>query len=284
MSARIGLVAAACGFAALLAGWWWLGSVEFPDRGAVGERPVAVETTAARSAELPDTGAIVPSPGQGVVAALPDDAGSEDVTDDESRFWESVKRYCPWPPDPSSWQVLDEPCLSVMNRRELDEMWRLALDHPLAAWRAASAALADPECDVPEGQIRPDLYEACAADAIIRIAALQFKCAERVRQDPEGIFDHGSRMDDMADDQEEFHRWAEDTHRSRAHAFWTIYTCRTVPREALDWIAAIPEPEDVRLPWVRTGSGKKAMPLEYEDGSGGVMTDFVVTSQHADLY
>ena len=225
---------------------------------------------------------MMPTPGQGVVAVPPAPGeGGTDRAAAEARFWESAKRYCPWPPDPSSWQVLDGPCLSIMNRRNLDENWLLALDDPLAAWRAVSEALARLECNVPEGGMRPDLREACAADAMVQIARLQIKCAKRVRQDPEDLFElRQRRLHDWPNNgQEAYHRMVEDNRRGAAYTFWAVYTCRTVPREAHEWIAAIPEPEGDPA----SLTDWRVISIEDEDG-GGVARLWLPTNRVSDLY
>ena len=265
--------------------WWWHGSaevsgVETEEGPAV--RGVAAPTAGSASSSRRDAGRATPLP----AAAAGGVARQQSAVDDD-RFWESVERHCPWPPEPSSWQVLDEPCLPGMNRRWLGEGWRRALDDPLAARHAVEAALDLPECHVPVGEIRTDLHDACAAEAMVEVALLQLKCAKRVRQDPEELFAFGQRTLDGADSQEQYHRRVEDERKGDAGILWEVYMCRTVPPEAHEWIVGIPEPEGD--PASRHGGWKVA---EYEEGSAydagvyeaGPMKVLVATSQHAELY
>ena len=168
----------------------------------------------------------------------------------DALLWEAVTRHCPWPPLPASWQVLDEPCRSAMDRLRLAEEqdtdargWREVLAHPVAARRAVAAALDRPECRVPEGETRPGLHEACSAEAMLRLASLQDKCVERLHTDWERVRDRSrARVERIAESQEEYHRLVESAHRSRAHIYWETYICRTVPAEAFAWVGVLPEP------------------------------------------
>lgn len=111
---------------------------------------------------------------------------------------EVARRHCPWPPHPSSWYTLDERCETALNRFLLTDDWRRVLDNPLATRAAVTAALDKPECrphlgdlrktpwsKLPRwrGEPRPELREACASDAMVRLADLQHKCVERLNQD-----------------------------------------------------------------------------------------------------
>lgn len=173
-----------------------------------------------------------------------------------ARIWETVKAACPWPPLPSSWQVLDEPCLSAMNRLDDDPDgfappgWRdVLLEDPLGTRRAVAAALARHDCsavalaeDWP-GETRHALREACAADAMVRLAEVQDKCVERLHTDWEAVHARSQAMiEDISDSQEKYHRLVEDDHRRGAFIYWETYMCRTVPPQAFDWIEALPVP------------------------------------------
>ena len=217
-------------------------------------------------------------------ATAPSEARETDAGErfwwESDHLWESVERHCPWPPEPSAWQVLDDACLSVMNPHLLSKGWRRALDDPLTAWHAVAAALERPECHVPEGETRPDLREACAADAMVKIALLQIKCAEKVRQDYEDLAAWMRRGIDTSDSQEEYHRRVDDSRQTAAIKLWEAYMCRTVPQEAHEWIAAVPEPEGD--PSALLGTSKHVI-VENEDGSGGVVRRLVATTQYPDL-
>ena len=251
MSARLGVVRwllPAAVVAAAGVGWWhWTaGEPESPEPSA---------------AAPPDAAAPPPEQATAVEVSRPDGDGqpAESVAAEPEpppdRLWEAVKSVCPWPPLPSSWQVLDEPCLSAMNRLKLDENldgaargWREVLADPLATRRAVAEALDRLECRVPPsddwpGETRPDLGEACAAEAMLRLASLQDKCVERLHTDWERVFASSlASIDRVSESQEEYYRWVESSHDARAHIYWETYMCRTVPPEAFEWIETLPEP------------------------------------------
>ena len=171
------------------------------------------------------------------------------------RKWEAVRRYCPWPPLPSAWQVLDEPCLTAMNTLRLDEHldgdacgWREVLADPLGTRRAVAEALDRPECGAPpsndrSSETRSDLREACAAEAMLRLASLQDKCVERLHTDWESVHTGSmATVDRISDSQEDYYRLVESHHEARANNLWRTYMCRTVPPEAFEWIEALPVP------------------------------------------
>ena len=170
------------------------------------------------------------------------------------RKWEAVRRYCPWPPLPSAWQVLDEPCLTAMNALGLDEHlvddargWREVLADPVGTRRAVAEAMDRPECRVPpssdrSGETRSDLRGACAAEAMLRLASLQDKCVERLHTDWESLYTVSMpTVDRISDSQEEYYRLVESERQARAHNLWRTHMCRTVP-EAFEWIEALPVP------------------------------------------
>ncbi|MDE0442824.1 MAG: hypothetical protein OXL38_11955 [Gammaproteobacteria bacterium] len=185
----------------------------------------------------------------GVEVALPDGDSPVEAEPPQDRIWETVKSVCPWPPLPSSWQILDEPCLSAMNKLKLDNGWRRVLADPLGTRRAVAEALARHDCrtvalanDWP-GETRPDLREACGSGAMVRLAELQGKCVERLHTDWETL--HVSSQDRIARtsrSQEDYHRRVDRRLKGGAHNYWETYMCRTVPPEAFEWIEALPVP------------------------------------------
>lgn len=231
--------------AAVVFAWWYLGTGE-PESG----RPPAT----APAAPAP------PQPGQVAEAVegfrLEGRAPGEFDLPADQLPWETVKSVCPWPPLPSSWLVLDEPCLSAMNRLDDDPDgfappgWRdVLLDEPLGTRRAVAAALAQHDCstvalaDDWPGETRPALREACAAGAMVRLAELQDKCVERLHTDWETVRARAQAMvEENSDNQEEYHRQVESDHRARAGLYWETYMCRTVPPETFEWIEALPVP------------------------------------------
>ena len=164
-------------------------------------------------------------------------------------LWEAVKRYCPWPPDPSSWSVLDEPCLSAMGAINLDAdpEWRVVMADPLGTRRAVVTALDDAQCHVAPGETRPDLYEACAAEAMVRLARLQRKCLPRAHMDWEEQFVRADELDQRfaalegGGSQEEYIRDTGEKHTQNAHVLWSVHMCRSA-MDALVWLEAIPRP------------------------------------------
>ena len=186
-----------------------------------------------------------PPPSEVLPPALAERLESEPSGDQPSDE-DGIKRDCPWPPDPATWRVLDERCLAVLNRTRLDPDWRRVLDDPLGTKQAVVAAFDNPECRVPEGETRPDLYEACAAEAMVRLAELQRKCLRELHMDWDDIYSPARptaperRAANVT--QEEFYRIVEDISVGAAHNLWRVYMCRSVPPEAFDWVEALPEP------------------------------------------
>ena len=173
--------------------------------------------------------------------------GAEPGMTDVAAQWEVVKRYCTWPPEPSAWSVLDGPCLSAMDALRLDAEWRLAMEDPMGTRRAVVAALDDPQCHVPPGESRPDLHEACAAGAMVRLARLQRLCIEKAHLDFEGGIPRArarslqSAIRRSGGSQKEYLRAVEEINRRHAYVLWAAYTCRSA-MDALAWLEALPRP------------------------------------------
>ena len=104
----------------------------------------------------------------------------------------AIKRACPWPPTPSTWRELDDSCLGVMAQHEANDQWRFAFEKdPFETRRAVVAALDDAVCHVPADETNPALREACAAEAMVRLAALQDSCVYGLHWDAEEVFARG---------------------------------------------------------------------------------------------
>ena len=184
-----------------------------------------------------------------------------------ARLVEAVAPHCPWPPHPASWHVLAEPCEAALNRFYLTDDWRRVLDDAPGTRRTVAAALEDPDCrpydadpqktawsEWPRwrGKPRPELREACAADAMVRLAKLQHTCVQRLRVDRVGLdrvdqYDDTTRdIDDRAAeqawDQEAYYRTVAAHHFSLAYSYWENHMCRSVPATAFDWLDGLPEP------------------------------------------
>lgn len=202
---------------------------------------------------------------------------------DDPRYWDAVERYCPWPPDDAaSWAVLDGPCLSALSAIGLHDEWRRVFADPTGTRRAVAVALDDPACRVPRGEVRPDLYEACAADAMVLLADLQRKCLEKAHMDWQIVRDEGmARNQRIYDTQEEYHRAILETNRGLAVSLWETYMCRA-NMDALAWIEAIPEP-----PGDLADAGRDNFSELIEDGQGGTtVIDLVAPrlTQDVELY
>ncbi|MCY3839775.1 MAG: hypothetical protein OXH09_14160 [Gammaproteobacteria bacterium] len=185
----------------------------------------------------------------GIEAAPPNGSRPVEPESPQDRIWKTVKSVCPWPPLPSSWQVLDEPCLLAMNKLKLDETWRRVLADPLGTRRAVATALARHDCrmaalgDDWPGETAPTLREACGAEAMVRLAELQDKCVERLHTDWETV--HARSQDRVArtsKSQEDYHERIERRFIGGAFNYWETYMCRTVPPEAFEWVEALPVP------------------------------------------
>ena len=165
MPLRLGIArwlpAAAAAVAVGVFAWWYLGTGD-PESGT----PPATTPTATAPPQ--------PEHVAEAVEGLRSEGGGPAEPDAPDRPpWEVVRTVCPWPPLPSSWQVLDEPCLSAMIRLDDNPVggappgWRNALQNdPLGTRRAVAAALARHDCSMVAladdwpGETRPALREA----------------------------------------------------------------------------------------------------------------------------
>lgn len=185
--------------------------------------------------------------------AVPADAGTDPKP---SSDWEEAKRDCPWPPRVDTWRALDSRCVETMERlRPAD--WVFALHDPLATRQTVIAAFDKPECLEPPAHLRAELYEACSAESIVRLAVLQNSCVDALRPDwterrldskleMRLSLDPGTAQITLAGpkSQEEYYRRAESHNRLAAETLWRIHLCDSVPTGALDWIDALPMPPD----------------------------------------
>ena len=217
--------------------WWhWTEDTPEPPAAAVSTPPVATAS--------PPEPSFPPAPDRQTAEAVVEPAAAPH---DPDRLWEAVRRQCPWPPLPSSWEVLGKPCLSAMENLDEDG-WRRPLADALGTRRAVAAALDNPECRVAlaqdwPGETRPALREPCSAAAMMRLADLQDHCIERLHTDWESVLVRSHAMvDRISDSQEEYHRLVEADNKASAGLFWETYMCRMVPPEAFEWIEALPVP------------------------------------------
>ncbi len=189
---------------------------------------------------------------------------------------------CPWPPRPDTWRDLGGECLESLNRLELDSAWNLALHDPAGDRRAVATAFDDIECHVPLHEAddrrpapRPDLYEVCAAESMVRLALLQRLCARTAVsiEDLESALDEDLKAIDRmvgrivarsnSDPQGNFHRLVADNDASNVRRYWKAHMCRSVREEAFDWIEALP------LPAIKRGDQPppQGVTVELDDGS-----------------
>ena len=158
----------------------------------------------------------------------------------------AIKRDCPWPPSPGAWRTLDRPCLSAVEQYGANDHWRFTFEKdPFETRRAVVAALDDPRCRVPAGEVRPDLYEACAAEAMVRLAALQITCVYYLHWNPDETYARGrqslARTAAEAITQDEYYLEAAKEDITDAYVLWRFHACRSVAG-AVDWVDAIPPP------------------------------------------
>ena len=214
---------------------WWYWSTDAP-------APTPAPPTAAVSP--PTEASFPPKADRQTADAVVEPAAAPD---DPDRLWEAVRRQCPWPPLPSSWEVLGEPCLSAMEALAEDG-WRRPLADALGTRRTVAAALDNPECGVAlaqdwPGETRPALRELCSGAAMVRLAELQDQCVEKLHMDWESARVRSNAMvDEVSDSQEEYHRLVESRDRARAYNYSETYMCRMVRPEAFEWIEALPVP------------------------------------------
>ena len=181
--------------------------------------------------------------------------------DDSTSGWDRVKRDCPWPPRPDTWRGLGEDCEEAMDALDAIKVpirdlgySRFALDDPVGTRSTVVRALDIPECRVPKGESRPDLYEACAAESMWRLSLLQRKCIDALGADWNERIEFysairstldpstGQLFDEPPRDQEEYYRRVEVTNRFAASGLWQAHLCAQVPPDALDWIDVLPLP------------------------------------------
>lgn len=218
----------------------WLGRHDAPADGRVHG------ATEDRTAETPTAPAPMAAPGAAHVAPTPPASRLPDVYE--------IRAACP-----SLIGELTAECESALERRFAGE-WRqrprafvagvtdeeiFALDG--ATYIAVRDALARRECRVPPGQMRPDLSESCAADAMARLGLLHFACDRWAAQDPDGNerLRLESRFEnerwevepDNAEwlDQEGYLASREHNELVAYERSWAYRKCRAMPTDALEW-------------------------------------------------
>ena len=116
--------------------------------------------------------------------------------------------------------------------------WAQVFDDAAATLAAVTQALARPECLVPEGRIRIDLREKCAADQMAKLAILRDECARSLRRhDSLERRQRWWEVDLAAANREvgqaEYHRRLEQMDEDWFGRMWRLGECRAVPEGAL---------------------------------------------------
>ena len=111
--------------------------------------------------------------------------------------------------------------------------WREVYADPAATRRIVADALRNPECRVPEGQVRPDLGEVCAADAMTRFAILQQQCGTILLKhnsdaDRQWVWEEvSSRIENNKSlDFDEYHRRRTNLDEDEFWGEWHVRKCR----------------------------------------------------------
>ena len=174
------------------------------------------------------------------------------------------RRYasCAVPQDVHAYSRDDTPWTPIL--RESPIVWRDLLDEAYLLRMRTDAALARPECLVPEGAIRRDLLEACDAEAMFRLSVLLDACAS-LRDELFQVRHPRSRWEALVD---------EDV---LMHVAWRLRRCRTVPDHVFATLRTTPNPK------YRGLRGYQAVPLRRSAarlghigasaGSGGLHAD-----------
>ena len=128
--------------------------------------------------------------------------------------------------------------------------WGEVFDDTAGAVAAARRAVGRPKCLVPEGGIRIDLRDECAADEMAKLAILRSECETLLRMEdtPEQRHDSwahdlakANRTTDQADYQERLDRLALEWFGLA----WRLGKCRALPAEAMDVLGPFPRPVTV---------------------------------------
>ena len=125
--------------------------------------------------------------------------------------------------------------------------WAQVFDGTADALAAARQALGREECLVPEGGIRIDLREACAADQLAKLAILRAECTWGVIGHASLESRHTKWETDMmsvnrAADPEAYQQRLDRLHDNWYGRQWRLGKCRDVPDEALGALGPFPRP------------------------------------------
>ena len=242
------------------------------------ERDINVKTAQALSGNAPpaarDFGnATAPPPAAATTSVAIAKAAPEL---DHSTLW----RLCP-----SLWGDLSDDCMAALEARYAGKAaflrnsssvlppttpitWHQVYADPAGTRRIVADALRNPECMVPEGQVRPDLREVCAADAMTRYAILQERCGlvlveyrddHKNQQEWEDWLAHLDN--DKSLDSDEYHRRRMKWDEIEFESAWHMQKCRAVESTVTAWLPELPLP---RLgPKVRTYKTKTSTEFSF---------------------
>ena len=174
-----------------------------------------------------------------------------------------------WRLCPSLWGELSDDCMAALEARYADRAaglrdfdipplplstsitWRQVYADPAATRRIVADALRNPECRVPEGQVRPDLGEVCAADAMTRFAILQQQCGLILLKKGSGasrqrIWESVSSSieNDKSLDFDEYHRHRTNIDEDEFRGTWHVRKCRAAEPVVRAWLPEFPVPQE----------------------------------------
>ena len=175
----------------------------------------------------------------------------------------ALRQHCgrPWVAE------FPEECLAVLERRYRDATpilpslargflpvllgasvtWGQVFNEPAAAMAAARDALARPECLVPDGRLRIDLREDCAADEMAKLAILRQQCAALRHQygtveSRQIRWDRDRSVANRVVDQAEYHSRLEWLEEQWFGMMWRLGKCRALPDGVLGALGPFPRP------------------------------------------
>lgn len=125
--------------------------------------------------------------------------------------------------------------------------WAQVFDGTAGAVAAVRQAFGRSECLVPEGRIRIDLREECAADEMAKLAILRAECTWRVSRHNSLESRQTMWETDMMDvrravDQEAYQQRLARLNENWFGRQWRLGKCRAVPDEALGALGPFPRP------------------------------------------
>ena len=211
----------------------------------------------AKAAQAPDGNAPAAARDPGNGAVPPPAADPAQGLDRDHALWQ----ICP-----SLWGDLSDDCVAELELRYADGSaeidtpilpppllpprtpitWRQAYADPAATRRTVAAALRNPECSVAMDQVRLDLREVCAADAMARFAILQHQCGTILLRGVDVYQrqqkDLSSKLEDSASlDVDEYRRLRTESWFESA---WHVRKCRDAESTVTAWLPEFPAPSE----------------------------------------